>query len=66
MAKRFDIKLSIDSTKWSRACTQELKDKYDGQIMCRRETRQEFFEAYKKKIRSMGVALQNDYVDGDI
>lgn len=49
LAKRFNIKLSIDSTKWTRACSNELKKKY-GYISCRKHNRQEFFDDYKNKI----------------
>lgn len=49
LAKRYNIELSIDSTKWTRACTNDLKRKY-GFFNCRKNNRQEFFEEYKKLI----------------
>jgi hypothetical protein len=48
LAKRFNIELSTDSTKWTRACTVELKEKYN--ISCNGQNRQEYFNEYRKKI----------------
>ncbi len=53
LAKRYNIELSIDSTKWTRACVKELKDKYDGRVCCTTSNRQEFFDEYKKKLRKV-------------
>ena len=49
LAKRNNIDLSIDSTKWTRG-DEELKKKY-GYISCRAHNRQEYFDHYKNKIR---------------
>lgn len=50
LANRYNIKLSIDSTKWTRACTVKLKDKYG--ISCKRNNRQEFFNSYLELIKN--------------
>ena len=50
LAIRYNIDFSIDNTKWTRACSQELKDKYEGRVGCRKHNRQEFFDEYMKKI----------------
>ena len=50
LAERFNIELSIDSTKWTRACNRALKDKYDGRVSCRKHNRQEYFDEYIKRI----------------
>ena len=49
LSEKYNIELSTDSTKWTRACTNALKKKY-GYVSCRKETRQEFFDEYIKKI----------------
>jgi len=61
LAKRFGIELSVDSTKWTRACTVDLKN--ENNINCNSQNRQLYFNEYLKLIESKGVALQNDYVD---
>ena len=48
LADHYGIELSIDSTKWTRACTVELKKKYN--INCNGKNRQEFFDEYLKQI----------------
>ena len=58
LSKRYNVKLSIDSTKWTRAVNKKLKDKYNGRVCCRKENRQEFFDEYKKRIKE--VLLEND------
>ena len=50
LSKKYNIELSTDSTKWTRACVKELKDKYNGRVCCTTQNRQEFFDEYKKKI----------------
>lgn len=47
LAKKYNIELSVDNTKWTRACTNDLKKKY-GFFNCRKHNRQEFFEEYQK------------------
>ena len=49
LSKKYNIELSIDSTKWTRACSIELKNKY-GFFNSRKHNRQEFFDEYMKKI----------------
>ena len=44
LSKRYNINLSIDSVKWTRACTIKLKEKYG--INCTSSNRQEFFDTY--------------------
>ena len=48
LANRYNIKLSIDSTKWTKACTENLKNKYG--LNCNRKNRQEFFNTYLELI----------------
>ena len=50
LANQYNIELSVDSTNWTRACTQELKDKYEGRVCCRKHNRQEFLDEYKRRI----------------
>jgi len=72
LAEKYRIELSVDSTKWTRACSTELRDKYYPKTNCTKINRQEFFDEYKNSIRKRGirlegcpskVGLQNDYVD---
>jgi len=59
LAKRFNIKLSIDSTKWTRAGDKKLKDKFKT-IGCRnQEERQIFFNYYLNKIQKKGIKIEN-------
>lgn len=55
-AEIYDINFSVDSTKWTRACTQELKDKF-GRVHAHYLIRQQFFDEYlkliQKKLRNM-------------
>ena len=46
----YDIELSIDSTKWTRACTKELKENCG--ISCNRQNRQIYFNSYIDLIES--------------
>ena len=48
-ANENNIDLSVDSTKWTQACTQELKLKYG--LNCKESNRQEFFDTYLKLIK---------------
>jgi len=48
LSQKFDNELSVDSTKWTRACTNKLKLKYG--LNCSNTNRQEFFDEYKKEI----------------
>ena len=50
LADHYGIELSFDSTKWTRACTVALKEKYN--INCNGKNRQEFFDEYLKKVNS--------------
>lgn len=51
LAKKYNIDFSFDSTKWTRACTTELKERhgYNSQM----GNRQEFFDVYKKRIEEL-------------
>ena len=49
LSKRYGIELSTDSTKWTRACSVDLKNKYEL-FNCNKDNRQEFFDEYKKKL----------------
>ena len=57
LAKQFNIDLSIDSTKWTRPCTIELK-KLCG-LWFKHEYRQNCFDAYLEEIKKRGVILLN-------
>ena len=48
LAELYNIELSIDSTKWSRACNMYLRNKYG--LACNSNNRQEFFNEYLKLI----------------
>lgn len=56
LAKRFNIDLSIDSTKWTRAISHFRID-LDHYNVRNKEERQEFFDEYLKEIRKRGVKL---------
>jgi len=60
LAKRFNIELSVDSTKWTRPCTVELK-KLCG-LWFKHEYRQNCFDAYLDEIIKRGVKLENKNV----
>ena len=55
LAKRYNIKLSIDSVKWTKASTIQLKNNYG--VNCNKLTRQIFFDTYleliKRKIKDI-------------
>jgi len=51
LAKRYNIELSIDSTKWTKACTINLKNKYKS-ISCNKINRQDFFNEYLQLIKN--------------
>ena len=51
LAKHYHIELSIDSTKWTRACNNKLKNKY--KVCCTTSNRQEYFDEYKKRIEGL-------------
>jgi len=55
LAKKFKIELSIDSTKWTRAVTNNLKLKYG--ISCKSKNRQEYFDTYIQEIKNRGVEV---------
>lgn len=50
LALQNNIQLSIDSTKWTRACSTELRKKYYPKFNAVRSNRQEFFDEYQKII----------------
>jgi len=41
------IRFSVDSTKWTRACTQSLKEKYG--LSCMDDTREKYYQEYVKE-----------------
>jgi len=49
LANRYNIELSIDSTKWTKACSENLKNKYS--LNCNKQNRQEFFNTYLELIK---------------
>jgi len=55
LAKRFKIELSIDSTKWTFACNNELKEKYG--YYSKGFNRQEFFDIYIQEIKNRGIII---------
>ena len=57
LALKYNIELTIDSTKWTRAVNKELKWKYG--YNAKQKDRQIFFDMYLKVIRSKGVKLEN-------
>lgn len=58
LANKNNIELSIDSTKWTRACNSELK--WSEGYNCTSKNRQKFFDVYKKEIENRGVILENE------
>ncbi|MFX0132076.1 MAG: hypothetical protein ACFFDN_00390 [Candidatus Hodarchaeota archaeon] len=58
LAKRFNIELSMDSTKWTRAVNTDLKQYYKT-IGCRtKKERQEFFNWYIVELKKRGVKIE--------
>lgn len=58
LAKKTNIELSIDSTKWTRAVNKKCRD---FSISCRNvEERQLFFNEYLKVLRNRGIILENE------
>ncbi len=59
LAKKFNIELSIDSTKWTR-CTQSIANKITNGIRrsCKSSERQAFFNEYLELIKRRGVNLE--------
>lgn len=53
LSKKYNIELSTDSTKWTRACNNKLKEKYQGRVCCTTSNRQEFFDEYKIRIKEL-------------
>lgn len=64
-ALKYGIELSMDSTKWTRACNKDLKDRFgvnggynrDNENLNRKEVRQLFFDTYLETIRSRGIIV---------
>lgn len=50
LANRYNIELSVDSVKWSKACTVKLRKNYG--VNSKGNTRQLFFDTYMKLIKS--------------
>jgi len=59
LAQRFNIHLSIDSTKWTRAVDDKLKEINNGYVSCRKGTRQMFFDYYLNKLQKKGINIEN-------
>lgn len=55
LSKRFKIKLSIDSTKWTRAVNKELKQRYG--ISCNKENIGTYFKTYIHEIKKGGIKI---------
>lgn len=51
LSKKVGIELTIDSTKWTKACNTRLKNKYG--VNCTSHNRQEFFNEYIKIIKKI-------------
>lgn len=58
LSKRFNIELTVDSTKWTRPCTVELKEKC-GQFF-KHQYRQEVFDAYMIELEKRGVIIDRE------
>lgn len=58
LSRKYNVDLSIDSTKWTRTVNNELKLKY--KLNCTTSNRQEFFDEYLKEIKKRGVILENE------
>ena len=50
------MKISVDSTKWTKACTNELKMKYG--LNCKQSNRDEFFLEYFKSLSKSGIECE--------
>lgn len=59
LANRKNIKLSVDSTKWTR-CLQSIADKVTGGVRrsCKSSERQAFFDEYMKVLKNRGINLE--------
>ena len=58
LAIRNNIELSIDSTKWTRACNSDLK--WSEGYNCTSKNRQKFFDEYLNIIKKRDVELENE------
>lgn len=56
LAKRFNIELSVDSTKWTRPVTNELKEQCRA-VSCKAENRQLYFDTYIEELKKRGVTI---------
>ncbi|MFX1481204.1 MAG: hypothetical protein ACFFCI_24245, partial [Promethearchaeota archaeon] len=57
LAKHFKIKLSIDSTKWTRmTCANDLR--YTEGLSCSSKNRQKYFDVYLESLESIGIELE--------
>jgi len=59
LSNEYNIKLSIDSLKWTRPCSTQLRLKYNKRS-CNKNNRQEYFNEYIKMIIKKGIKLQNN------
>ena len=60
LANKFNIELSVDSTKWTRSVSSNLRKKYNNLAGCRKNNRQDYFNEYLKEIKKRGVQIEND------
>jgi hypothetical protein len=58
LAKRFNIKLSMDSTKWTRPITKELKQECG--ISCNKENIKKYFETYLQELKRRGIKVNEN------
>lgn len=56
LADNYEIEFTVDSTKWTRAVTDELK--FEHGLNCKAATRQLFFDKYLERIVEKGVNLE--------
>ena len=57
LSKKYNVELSMDSTKWTRAVTNDFK--LQNGAACRSHNRQLYFKEYLKVIESRGINLEN-------
>jgi hypothetical protein len=56
LLEKVGIQVSVDSTKWTKAVTTELKEKYG--LNCKKNTRDLFFLEYIKEIEKHGIKVE--------
>ncbi len=58
LANKYNIELSIDSTKWTRCINNDLKK--DHGLNCNSKNRQLFFDTYIETLRERGMKVNNN------